>query len=96
MNSNYEIKLHCNSHTFPISVYIEMGNSGSTDTATLAFTFSGASTIRTWEVKATQIPCGSETRQPEGCLQYHTTLTGRFTTFNFADVTSPAHLQNQK
>ena len=35
-------------------------------------------------------------RQPEGCLQYHTTLTGRFQTFNFADSSSPAHLANQK
>ncbi len=31
---------------------------------------------------------------PDGCLQYHTGLTGRFTTFNF-DATSETHLQNQ-
>ena len=41
---------------------MEMGNSGSTDTATLAFTFSGTSTVRTWEIKATQIPCGASYR----------------------------------
>jgi len=76
-------------------IYMEMGNSGSTDTATLAFTFSGTSTIRTWEIKATQIPCGSSYRQPEGCLQYHTTLTGRFQTFNFEESTDPVHLANQ-
>ena len=35
-------------------------------------------------------------RQPEGCLQYHTTLTGRFQSFNFADSSTPAHLANQK
>ena len=77
-------------------VYMEMGNSGSTDTAMLAFTFSGASTSRNWEIKATQIPCGSNYRQPEGCLQYHTELTGRFKTFNFDDTASPQHLATQK
>ena len=53
-----------------------MGNSA-TDTATLAFTFSGTSTVRTWELKATQIPCGSPMRPPDGCLQYHTTLQAK-------------------
>ena len=74
---------------------MEMGNSA-TDTATLAFTFSGTSTVRTWELKATQIPCGGPMRPPDGCLQYHTTLAGRFQTFNFADSSSPAHLATQK
>jgi len=75
-------------------IYVEMGNSGSTDTAELTFSFAGASTARTWEIKATQIPCGANWRQPEGCLQYHTTLTGRFQTFNFADIASQ-HLASQ-
>ena len=75
---------------------MEMGNSGSSDTATLEFTFSGPSTIRTWELKATQIPCSSESKPPEGCLQYHTTLAGRFQTFNFAETTVPQHLASQK
>jgi len=76
-------------------IYVEMGNSGSTDTATLAFTFSEASTLRTWEIKATQVPCGSSSRQPEGCLQYHTTISGRFQTFNFADAAKQIHLADQ-
>ena len=76
-------------------VYMEMGNSA-TDTATLAFTFSGTSTVRTWELKATQIPCGSPVRPPDGCLQYHTTLQGRFQTFNFAETTTLSHLASQK
>ena len=73
-----------------------MGNSGSSDTATLSFALAGTSTARTWEIKATQIPCGSDYRQPEGCLQYHTELTGRFTTFNFQDTTTPQHLASQR
>lgn len=76
-------------------IYVEMGNSGSTDTAELTFSFAGASTTRTWEIKATQIPCGANWRQPEGCLQYHTTLTGRFQTFNFADINPAVHLASQ-
>ena len=82
---------------FSTLVYVEMGR-GSTDTATLAFTFSTSSTARTWEIKATQIPCGASYRPPDGCLQYHTTLSGRFQTFNFAETTttSQVHLAAQK
>ena len=82
---------------FSTLVYVEMGR-GATDTATLAFTFSTTSTIRTWEIKATQIPCGASYRPPDGCLQYHTTLSGRFQTFNFAETTaaSQVHLAAQK
>ena len=82
---------------FSTLVYVEMGQ-GSTDTATLAFAFTGSSTARTWEIKATQIPCGASYRPPDGCLQYHTTLSGRFQTFNFAETTtaSQVHLAAQK
>ena len=82
---------------FSTLVYVEMGQ-GSTDTATLAFAFTGSSTARTWEIKATQIPCGASYRPPDGCLQYHTTLSGRFQTFNFAETTtaSQVHLLAQK
>ena len=78
---------------FSTLVYVEMGQ-GSTDTATLAFTFSTTSTARTWEIKATQIPCGASYRPPDGCLQYHTGIDGRFTTFNWGGATAQ-HLRNQ-
>ena len=75
---------------------MEMGNTA-TGTATLTFTFAAsASTIRTWEIKATQIPCGSNYRPPDGCLQWHTTLAGRFQTFNFLETTTTQHLASQK
>ena len=75
---------------------MDMG-SAATDTATLTFTFDGTtSTIRTWELKATQIPCSSPSRPDLGCLQYHTTLAGRFQTFNYADSTNMQHLASQK
>ena len=43
-----------------IVVYVDLGTSSS-DTATLAFSFNTASTTatRAWEIKVTQIPCGS-------------------------------------
>lgn len=75
-------------------IYMEMG-SGCSDTATLVFTFAGTSTIRTWEIKATQVKCGARNEAPDGCLQYHTTLSGRFQTFNFAETTTPQHLASQ-
>lgn len=68
-------------------MYIDLG-ALSTDTATLAFTFgTTTSTVRTWEIKISQIPCYSLSRPPFGCLQYWTTLVGRFTTFNFLTST---------
>ncbi len=42
-------------------VYVDMGTQCS-DTVTLTFAFTGASTVRTWELKASQVPCGSTFR----------------------------------
>jgi len=71
-----------------------MGNQAG-GTATLSFTFANqASTVRQWEIKATQVPCGSY-ESPEGCLQYHSTLTGRISSFNFDNAARPQHLASQ-
>jgi len=75
-------------------IYMDMGNKNS-DMATVAFTFAGASTTRMWEIKATQIPCAANYRPDSGCLQYHNGVTGRFTTFNFANAATQSHLRNQ-
>merc|ERR1712061_6687 len=76
-------------------IYLDMGpDSGAT--ASLAFTFATtASTTRTWDIKVTQIPCAASYRPSSGCLQYHQGLTGRFTSFNFLEATTPAHLSNR-
>ena len=74
---------------------MDMGNLNS-NTATATFTFSGASTVRQWDIKITQIPCYSEQRPESGCLQYHTQLTGRITTFNFEDAAAQQHLASQE
>ena len=44
--------------SFP-PVYVDMGT-GCGDSVTLNFGFTGASTVRTWEIKVSQIPCGSD------------------------------------
>eukprot|EP00095_Tigriopus_kingsejongensis_P000866 maker-scaffold1675_size31566-snap-gene-0.5 protein:Tk00866 transcript:maker-scaffold1675_size31566-snap-gene-0.5-mRNA-1 annotation:"hypothetical protein SINV_00302" len=70
-------------------MYIDIGCQDS-DTATLNFDFDGTDSNRLWEIKVTQInPNGC------GCLQYHTGLTGRFTSFNFLP-TNDNHLANQE
>lgn len=74
-------------------MYIDFGTDVS-ETVSLDFSFSGASTVRTWEIKTTQIECSNPSRPPAGCLQYHTTLIGRITTFNFLD-TATMHLAGQ-
>ena len=76
-------------------VYMDMGNQNS-NTATVAFTFSGTSTTRQWDIKVTQIPCHGSTKPPSGCLQYHTDLAGRIKTFNFDDSSDAAHLASQE
>ena len=41
-----------------ISVYLEM-EADAGDSAKLMFTFTGTSTIRTWDIKVTQLECYS-------------------------------------
>ena len=50
-------------------IYVEMGAADG-NTGTLNFNFATtSSTTRIFEMKATQIPCASSQRPPEGCLQ---------------------------
>jgi len=74
-------------------IYVDFGTDIS-ETVLLNFVFTGASTVRTWEIKTSQIECSNLSRPPPGCLQYFTTLTGRITTFNFLDTTT-THLASQ-
>ena len=92
----YRIELYCiySTLTYGIllcfSVYLDIGR-GSSDTANLAFTFSGTFS-RYFDIKVTQIPCDVNYDPPNGCLQYHTGIDGRFETFNFD---GGQHLRNQ-
>jgi len=60
-------------------------------------------TAREWDIKVTQYTCGSEDGGPPGCLQWHTTSTGSFRSFNFpllargaAVPATTTHLSNQE
>ncbi|XP_059097812.1 uncharacterized protein LOC131892089 [Tigriopus californicus] len=75
-------------------IYADIGNLDS-DTAQLNFQFDGSTSLRQWAIKVTQIPCYSVGHpHGAGCLQYHTGLSGRLTTFNFIP-TNDNHLANQ-
>ncbi|XP_059087517.1 uncharacterized protein LOC131883926 [Tigriopus californicus] len=78
-------------------IYVDVSGTGGTGGATLGFTFDNTITnpTRQWDIKVTQIPCASDNAPPNGCLQYHTDTTGRFTTFNFAN-NNGMHLANQR
>jgi len=73
-------------------IYVDIGALAS-DSATLTFNFAAVAN-QMWEIKVSQIACDSGSSPPDGCLQWHTGLTGRFTTFNFLD-TADNHLPNQ-
>jgi hypothetical protein len=47
-----------------------MGNVA-TDTTTLAFTFTGTSTTRIWEIKVSQLTCSNPNRYVAGKLKYY-------------------------
>jgi len=75
-------------------VYVSLGTASS-DSATLAFGFTGDSTSRKWDMKISQIECGSiDAPTDPSCLQYYTGLSGTIKTFNFLD-TSTTHLGSQ-
>ncbi|TRY66509.1 hypothetical protein TCAL_16467, partial [Tigriopus californicus] len=80
-------------HSF-FAVYVDMDR-GCSGNAKLDFSFTGAASTRIFEIKATQIECGSRSAPPDGCLQYHTNLDGRFQTFNFEPI-DESHLKAQK
>merc|ERR1711894_47287 len=73
-------------------MYIDIGPAEAA-TATIGFTFQALAATRSWEIKVTQLECGSPMRPPDGCLQWHTGSAGQLTTFNFAG--NALHLANQ-
>merc|ERR1719245_892205 len=92
VNSGQKIPTICGQNTGQ-HIYVAVGN-GASDSATLALAFSGDSSIRQWEIKVSQIPCGAWA-PPDGCLQWNTGLTGRLTSFNWLD-TGSSHLADQQ
>lgn len=79
-------------------LYMDLGMD-STDTAALALTLASttitasvsgitvANAYRSFRFKTSQIPCWATYRAPEGCNQYHMTLTGQIHSPNFSKDT---------
>ena len=64
-------------------MYIHAGAPGSTDELSLTQTFTGTATSRRFRYKVSQIPCGTCTTPPEGCVQYHWGVSGTVESYNF-------------
>eukprot|EP00095_Tigriopus_kingsejongensis_P012199 maker-scaffold1149_size94623-snap-gene-0.17 protein:Tk12199 transcript:maker-scaffold1149_size94623-snap-gene-0.17-mRNA-1 annotation:"hypothetical protein EAG_02482" len=76
-------------------IYVDMGREPA-DSVELNFNFDGTAATRVWEIKVTQFACNIEGHPSSaGCLQYHTGIAGRFSTFNFIP-TNDNHLANQE
>ena len=76
-------------------MYIDIGNL-SGDSATLTFSLAaGAVGTRVWDIKVTQVECSNPNAPDNGCLQYHTGVSGRIETFNW-DSGTEAHANNQQ
>merc|ERR1712203_1186443 len=72
-------------------MYISVGPASGV-TASLAFSFSGTSTERTWEIKVSQIECGTKQLPQDGCLQWFTGISGEFKTFNYDESSSTEYM----
>ncbi|XP_057368748.1 uncharacterized protein LOC130689828 isoform X3 [Daphnia carinata] len=77
-------------------MYINVPSSGITPTdVQLMFNFPTGTATRAWNIKIAMLPCGASYLAPTGCLQYHTTATGRVRSFNWQDVAGARQLNNQ-
>ena len=61
-------------------VYIDAGSGNSPTSLTFITT---GSFERAFKMKITQIECGAVNRGVEGCLQYHTGVSGQISSFNY-------------
>ena len=61
-------------------MYIDAGSGNSPTSLTFITT---GSFERAFKMKITQIECGAVNRGVEGCLQYHTGVSGRVSSFNY-------------
>ncbi|KAL1117066.1 hypothetical protein AAG570_004394 [Ranatra chinensis] len=74
-------------------MYIDVGT-GHTSTIKLTVLTSGPSFPRNWKIKICQIRCSSLNRAEDGCLQYHTGVSGQIRSFNYDQATG-LQLSNQ-
>ncbi|XP_059476250.1 uncharacterized protein LOC132197164 isoform X2 [Neocloeon triangulifer] len=74
-------------------MYVDAG-AGYTSPVTLTFVTSGPAFPRNWKVRISQIPCMSNYKAEDGCLQYYTGVTGQIRSFNY-DSGMGLQLSNQ-
>merc|ERR1712226_718920 len=65
-----------------LHMYVDAGLSTS-NPITLTVVTSGASFSRSFSIKVTQIECNSLSKASDGCLQYHTGVSGQIQSFNY-------------
>ncbi|XP_054289374.1 uncharacterized protein LOC129004772 [Macrosteles quadrilineatus] len=73
-------------------MYIDAGLG--TSPVTLTVVTSGPAMNRHWKIKVCQIPCSSNYKAEDGCLQYFTGVSGQIKSFNYEPMTG-LHLSNQ-
>ena len=64
-------------------MYIDAGSGNSPTSLTFITT---GSFERAFKMKITQIECGAVNRGVEGCLQYHTGVSGTISSFNYIGI----------
>jgi len=57
----------------------------------MSFVGTGTSYKRKWNIRVSQIPCGTRYTPPVGCLQYHTGVSGEIYSFNYGKSESVGH-----
>ncbi|KAI9562819.1 hypothetical protein GHT06_010274 [Daphnia sinensis] len=77
--------------------HIYMDMTPGTQTFSLNMILTGTTTSRLWNIRISQIPCGTSYTAPDNCLQYFTEPTGTLTSFNYQYATTPViqHLAYQ-
>ena len=58
-------------------------DSGSSSELSLSHEFRGAANSRKFRYKVSQIPCGTSTTPPEGCVQFQWGVSGTVESYNF-------------
>ncbi|XP_045461940.1 uncharacterized protein LOC123672031 [Harmonia axyridis] len=74
-------------------IYVDAGTDPQ-NSMVLSVVTNGESFNRTWKIRISQIPCSSNYKADEGCLQYFSSVSGQITSFNY-DPTEGLQLSNQ-
>ena len=64
-------------------MYLHTGSPGNSEEISLTHEFTGTATQRKFRYKVQQIPCGTPTTPPEGCVQYQWGVSGTVENYNF-------------